>query len=233
MKILNGVSGLLQPHLATVGAFAGIVTIIQFLTGILLCNDIRKRGSSKGISIIPLLGGLVLSALSIQFGIHIRDETSVKVNLIGFALSTIYCVIYYWYTPNEDKMKVWGQLGIGGAIIAALLAYCQYEHPSLVEFRFGLILTGILYGVIGAPLLDLPRIMHEKSTAGLPFPIILMGTVVSSAWLTYAIALNNDFMIYQNVVAVIICGIQLSLFIVYPSEKLVAAKGQSKKKKNN
>lgn len=182
------------------------------------CNDIRKRGSSKGFPLIPLLGGVVLCAISIQFGQQIRDPAMIKVNFIGFALSVIYCLIYYHYTPNTDKTKVWGQLGIGGALIVSILAYAQYEDPKLVEFRFGLILTVLLLGLVGSPLLNLPAIMERKTTEGLPFPIILSGTMVSLAWLTYGIVLNNDFMIFQNVICALMSAIQLSLFAIYPAE---------------
>lgn len=230
MKVLNGISRALLPHKDKVGGFAGIVTILHFLSGTLLCNDIRKRGTARDIPFTPFLGGLVLSVLSVQFGVHMRDETGIKVNLIGFALSTIYCVIYYWYTPNEDKTKIWGKLGMAGAFTAALLAYCQYEDPKLVEFRFGMILTGLLLCVIAAPLLDLPEIVRKQSTEGMPLPMIVSGTVVSTAWLMYGVTLNNDFLIYQNVVAVAICAIQLSLFAIYPAT--AAKKGDDKKKKN-
>lgn len=229
MKLLAPLSSALLPHIDKIGAFAGIVTVGQFLSGGFLCNDIRKRGASTGFPLIPLLGGVVLCAISIVFGLMIRDEAIVKVNFIGFALSVIYCVIYYWYTPNADKTKVWGQFGLGGALTAGLIAYSQYEDPALVEFRFGIILTVLLLGLVGSPLLDLPRILRIKSTEGLPFPIIFAGTIVSIAWLVYGLALNNDFMIVQNVATTAISLIQLSLFVIYPSKSTPQKKKKTKK----
>jgi len=230
MRSLVPISKLLLPHKENIGAFAGIVTIFQFLSGSLLCNDIRKRGSSTGFPLVPLLGGVVLCAISIQFGYFIRDVGMIKVNFIGFALSVIYCLIYYWYTPNAQKTQVWGKFGIGGALVAAIIAYAQYEDPELVEFRFGVILTILLLGLIGSPLADLPEIIKKKSTEGLPFPIILSGTIVSFAWLTYAITINNDFMIFQNVAAVAISVVQLALFAIYPNKATPSAiKKKSKK----
>lgn len=193
------------------------------------CNDIRKRGSSKGFPIIPLLGGVVLCAISIQFGQQIRDAAMIKVNFIGFALSVIYCLIFYQYTPKEDKMKVWSQFGVGGALVVAILAYAQYEDPELVTFRFGLIVTAILWALVGSPLLELPSIIKRQSTEGLPFPIIFCGTLVSLGWLTYGITLNNDFMIFQNLVCTVMSVIQLSLFAIYPSTATTPVKDSKKK----
>lgn len=152
----------------------------------------------------------------------------IKVNFIGFALSVIYCLVFYQYTPKEDKMKVWGQFGAGGALIVAIIAYAQYEDPEVVQFRFGLIVTALLFGLVGSPLLELPTIIKRKSTEGLPFPIIFMGTLVSFGWLTYGITLNNDFMIIQNLVCTAMSVVQLSLFAIYPSTP-VAVKDTKKK----
>jgi solute carrier family 50 protein (sugar transporter) len=105
----------------------------------------------------------------------------------------------------------------------------QYEDPDLVEQRFGLILTVLLYAVIASPMVELKEVIRNKSTEGLPFPIMFMGFLVGLAWLLYGIILNNSFVILQNLVAVLLSAFQLSFFLIYPSKKVVADK---KKKKN-
>jgi solute carrier family 50 (sugar transporter) len=79
-------------------------------------------------------------------------------------------------------------------------------------------------------MLELKNVIRNKSTEGLPFPIIFVGFLVSSAWLTYGIVLNSIFMVLQNVVAVLLGGFQLSFFLIYPSKKATVDK--KKKKKN-
>lgn len=39
--------------------------------------------------------------------------------------------------------------------IAVMISYVQRENPEVVEFRFGLICTFILFALIGAPLLSI------------------------------------------------------------------------------
>lgn len=107
-------------------------------------------------------------------------------------------------------------------------SFFQYEDPEVVEMRFGLILTGVLYTLIGFPMLGLKDVIRTKSTSCLPFPLIVMGFLVSSAWLVYGIILNSMFMILQNLIAVLLSGFQLSFFAIYPSKSKV----DSKKKKN-
>ncbi|XP_063705841.1 sugar transporter SWEET1 [Culicoides brevitarsis] len=232
MHLLEPLTDLLAPYKDVVGAACGLLTILQFFSGSLVCNDIRKKGSAAGFPLIPLLGLVVLCGISIPFGFQIRDDMTIKVNMIGFALGTIYCLIYYYYTPNEHKTKVWGQFGLGGAFTTAIIAYSQLEDPKVVEFRFGMIVTVLLLTMIASPLFDLPEIMRKKSTAGMPFPIIFSGTLCGLSWLAYGVCLNNDFMIIQNVVAVALSFIQLSLFVIYPSTPPAKETKKSAKKTN-
>lgn len=70
-------------------------------------------------------------------------------------ISTIYVLMFYHYCPLEemgDLVKVSGRIG---AFTAVLIAYATYEDEKVVEFRFGLILTLLLFLLIGSPLFGL------------------------------------------------------------------------------
>lgn len=153
--MLEPVSQALLPYKDFFGAACGIITLLQFFSGGFVCNDIRKKGSAEGFPLIPLLGLVVLCGISIPFGFQINDDMTIKVNFMGFALGIIYCMVYYHYTPNANKTKVWSQFGVGGAMTAGIIAYSQLEDPAKVEFRFGMILTVLLLTMIASPLFDL------------------------------------------------------------------------------
>lgn len=155
MHLLEPLSDLLTPYKDVVGGACGLLTLLQFFSGSFVCNDIRKKGSTEGFPLIPLLGLVVLCGISVPFGFQIGDDMTIKVNLFGFGLGVVYCLIYYYYTPNANKGKVWGQFGIAGAVTTAIIAYSQLEDPKLVEFRFGMILTALLLTMIASPLFDL------------------------------------------------------------------------------
>lgn len=221
----------LQPYKDTVGLSAAVITVLQFFSGVFVVNDIRRKGSSEGFSAGPFLGGAVFSLLNVQFGQMLQDDAMIKVNLIGLGLNVVYVCAFYWYTVGPAKTKVWGQIGLAGAVAAGLLAYVQYEDPKVVEFRFGMILTGILLMLVGMPLLGLGEILKNKSTEGLPFPIILSGSFVSLAWLLYGVILRSNFLVAQNVIALALGLVQLSLFVIFPS-KPTKKKAKSEKKTN-
>ncbi|XP_062549936.1 sugar transporter SWEET1-like [Armigeres subalbatus] len=218
----------LQPHKDIIGLSAAIITVLQFFSGVFVVNDIRRKGSSEGFSAGPFLGGAVFSLLNIQFGQMLQDDAMIKVNMIGLGLNVVYVCAFYWYTVGPAKNKVWGQIGLAGAIAVGLIAYVQYEDPKVVQFRFGMILTVILLILVGMPLLGLGQILKSKSTEGLPFPIILSGSFVSLAWLLYGIVLRSEFLVAQNAIALALGLVQLSLFVIFPNKSSV----KSKKKTN-
>lgn len=57
---MEQISLVLQPYKEIIGQVASVVTSVQMLSGAALCNDIRKRNSSKGFSALPFLGGNVM-----------------------------------------------------------------------------------------------------------------------------------------------------------------------------
>ena len=100
-------------------------------------------------------------------------------------------------------------------------------------------------------MLGLGNVIKNKSTAGLPFPMIFTGFFVGLSWLLYGknhsfffieianylrihlsvfegICLGNIIVIAQNLVAFVLSAFQLSLFVIYPSKPVV----KNIKKKN-
>uniref|UniRef100_A0A182P876 Sugar transporter SWEET n=1 Tax=Anopheles epiroticus TaxID=199890 RepID=A0A182P876_9DIPT len=214
---MESIAVALQPYKDTVGLTAAVVTVVQFFSGVLAVNEIRRQGNTKGFSALPFIGGTVFCLLNVQFGQMLRDDGMIRVNFIGLAVNLLYVCAFYLYTDGPLKTAVWGQIGLGGAFTVGVLSYVQYEDPKLVEFRFGLLLTGLLWTLVGMPLLGLGDILKKKSTEGLPFPIIFLGAIVSFCWLLYGIILRSNFLVVQNLVALALSAVQLSLFIIFPS----------------
>lgn len=226
---MEAIADVLQPYKELVGSIAAIVTIGQMFSGSFLCWDIYKQGNTKGVGIMPFLGGIVMSVLNLKYGFILRDDTMIQVNFFGLGLNIIYVMIYFNY--SQEKMKVWGQIGLSGAISAALVAYAQMEDPKLIENRLGTIITVFMFYLIASPLFGLKHIIKNKSTEGMPFPIIFSGTIVTCMWLLYGIILKNKFLVLQNVVAFLLCAFQLSLFVIYPSKPKGKEKAKAKAKK--
>lgn len=96
------------------------------------------------------------TGLVTRFGVILNDETTIKVNLFGVMLNIAYICFFYIYTNNvKDKTLVWAQMGYAGAFLAAIYAYTVVENPENLPFRFGIILTAVVFYFVGSPLLGL------------------------------------------------------------------------------
>lgn len=55
---MEALSKSLQPYRNVVSNVASVVTIAQFFSGVLVCKDIYKKNSTKGIASTPFIGGI-------------------------------------------------------------------------------------------------------------------------------------------------------------------------------
>lgn len=92
----------------------------------------------------------------LQFGVILNDLATIRINAIGFALNIAYICFFYNFTNGtKEKTHIWTQLGFAFAFVIAVIAYCALENPVVLPFRFGLLLTSIVFYLVGSPLLDL------------------------------------------------------------------------------
>jgi len=152
----------LVPYSGILASISGTLTSLQFLSGFFFLNDIRKKNSTEGFPLMPFLGGIVLSFIGLKFGFIIRDDAMIKVNFFGIAINILFMLVFYYYTPNENKLKIWGKTGLSGLFVAACYIYSEWEDPNLIEFRLGMLITVILVALVGSPLLGLGDIIEKK-----------------------------------------------------------------------
>jgi len=206
----------LEDYKDIVAMAAVITTIGQFFSGVFICKDIVKKGSTENVSCVPFIGGSAMGVLMLAYSNLLNDEAMTLVNVVGLFLNFCYLICYYIY--SENKSDVQKQVFYATAFVAALIAYVFWEDPDIVEFRYGLMITILLFLLIASPLLSLGDVIRTKSTETLPFPLILSGTVVTFLWLLYGIIIKNPFIQFQNVVGFLLSAAQLSLFAIYPSK---------------
>lgn len=216
----------LEDYKDIVSTTASITTIGQFFSGVFICKDIIKSGSTHNVSVMPFLGGTAMGILMFQYSSILNDPAMTRVNIFGLILNICYLLCYYIY--SHEKSVILTQMMYATVFIGIMLGYSFWESPSLIEFRYGMIITILLMLLIASPLFSLSEIIRTKSTATLPFPLIVSGTLVTFQWLLYGIIIKNEFIQFQNVVGLILSVVQLSLFAIYPNKPAL----ESKEKKN-
>lgn len=206
----------LEDYRGVVGAAAGIATIAQCFSPLIICRDIIQQKDTHNVDPTPFIGGIGISLLMLQHGLILNDPAMIPVNIIGLVLNIIYLSVFYSYT--KDKFSVFRSLGKVIAGVAVLITYAQLESKERIEFNFGIIVTVLLLTLIAAPLFNLKEILRSKDTSSLPFPMISCGTVVTFLWFLYGIIIKNAFIQIQNVVGCTLCSVQLALCLMYPGK---------------
>jgi solute carrier family 50 protein (sugar transporter) len=159
----------------------------------------------------------------LKYGLLLQDDVMLVVNVTAIVLNAIYCAFYYLYSGDKWN-ELFKPLSVSMGLVAVLWGYCAWEDPTLLEFRYGLIVTILMLLLLGNPLLGVREMIQNKDASQIPFVLTLMGTLVTFAWLLYAIILMNNFMIVQNVIGFILCFVQLILIFKYPGKPTEATK---------
>lgn len=71
---------------------------------------------------------------------------------------------------------------------------------------------------IAAPLVLVADVIKSKSSEKLPFLLIVSSFFVSISWFFYGFVLKDAFIQVPNGIGTMISGVQLSLFVLYPSK---------------
>ncbi|XP_053659914.1 sugar transporter SWEET1-like [Anopheles marshallii] len=216
----------LEPHRERIGQVAGMLTVAQYIAGWFICNDIRRRRTSAGVSPLRFIGGCGLSILQLQYSQKLQAPALIWTSIITLTFSILYSLWFWWYTPANLRSSLYRLTTGAATITAGLYAYgAQGDSPEIM-YRLGLVLTVLALAFIALPLVQLRTIIRAKSSAGLPLPAILASTGATILWLLYGLLINNTFIVVQKIIAMGLCTVQLSLFIIYPASKADERKKQ-------
>lgn len=171
MNLTKGLLEPLQPYKASVGNTAAVATIVQFLTGSLVCLNLVSNECAKNVDCVPLIGGILkyvyagifrasiksqlFSGILALLSLFLNNDSEATVficSIAALALYTIYTLIYILYTCNW-KEELCLALAAGVGIAAVVLGYTHYQDPELVPWIFELIVAAIALTVLGSPLL--------------------------------------------------------------------------------
>lgn len=92
----------------------------------------------------------------VELGVILNDSPTIRVNALGVFVNLLYILYFSKYTKGtKEKTEMWTTLGYGGSFLIAVLGYCTYEDPKVLPFRYGTLLSVILFALVGMPLLDI------------------------------------------------------------------------------
>lgn len=205
---------------------ATISTVLQFLTGSVICHTYIRKKSTGETSAVPFVSGFLSCSLWLKYGLLSEEHTIIFVNTIGSALFLSYVIVYFTFSVN--KRIVVRQFLIVSCFILGCTVYTKYEQDAEEALRvIGLICccVGVLF--FASPLSVLAQVIRTKNTESLPFPIIIASFFVSLQWFLYGMLIEDSFIQVPNLLGCILSSIQLLLYVIYPNRKLISDGGPS------
>ncbi|EFO19347.2 hypothetical protein LOAG_09148 [Loa loa] len=198
----------------SVSAF--ITTVSLFFCGIPICVSIWKRQSTKDISAVPFLMGVLGAVYWLRYGLMKMDYTMIAVNVFAATLMSLYLIFYYFMT----KKKLWISIEVCAVIflISLMLLLVQiYEHDIFHPLGFTCMTFNILN--FGAPLAGLKVVLRQRSCETLPLPMCIANLFVSSQWALYGLLVSDVYIITPNAIGMLLAMIQIGLFLIFPMKQ--------------
>jgi len=192
-------------------------TFALFLCGLQICQRIQQRGNTDGTSVAPFLITLISCTFWLGYGDLRQDGTIIFVNGVGFVVQAIYLFYYY----KKTRLKSWLNRLLMFELCCCIFTTWFVRNSGFTrdekENFMGLICMILNVLSISAPLMDIGQVIRTKSTESLPFMLCSGNLCVSLQWVLYGVMIDDFYMKVPNSIAVFISGIQLSLFVIYPS----------------
>ncbi|VEN61002.1 unnamed protein product [Callosobruchus maculatus] len=203
-----------------IASTASVSTIIQFLTGTVVCIEIVKNKSTADMSSLPFVSGCLSTSLWLRYGFLIDDTSLILVNTIGATLFFSYVVTFYLYSIRRGTVM---QQFMFCMLLMSMVLFYVHNQSDIEEARthLGLICCLVTIMFFAAPLTSLFHVIRIKSTDSMPYYLILATFVVSCQWFIYGSLLNDKFIQIPNFLGCILSAFQLSLFMIYPKDRKI------------
>lgn len=125
------------------GLSATLTTVLQFLTGVLICRQYFKSKSTAEVSselfsevavtllnylqtsALPFTSGLLSCSLWLRYGILVKEDALIVVNSIGVFLFSLYCISYFLFCINKRRLS--HQLCLVLLMITFSIGYSHFE----------------------------------------------------------------------------------------------------------
>lgn len=197
-----------------VGIIAQFLSYASFLSGAKVCHIIYQQKSCAKLSPMPFLTGINCMALWLRYGFLADEYEMIAVNFVGLTCQFIY--LGFFVTYSKQKPRLFKQLLILLLFISSLFWVIEQTDDRI--FLGGSLASIASLIACASPLATIQDVLKTKCVSSMPFPIIISTFIVTLSWLLFGILKEDNFIVFSNLVAVIISGSQLSLFLIYPSK---------------
>uniref|UniRef100_A0A0A9Z2V5 Sugar transporter SWEET n=1 Tax=Lygus hesperus TaxID=30085 RepID=A0A0A9Z2V5_LYGHE len=217
----------LEEYKDTLGRIAGSMGVLHLLIPAAICLQVVRQGSTENINGAHFMIGSCITLLKMRHGQLLNSIHMVTSSSIGFCMCMFYLSVYAFYDDNKKSL---GKLFLKFlALPVVLIAYTYLDEPDRAEKLFGSVVSVMMFCLMSFPLFKIKEVIAQKHTGDLSLLMALMGSVQSTLWFLYSLALGNYIETLSRLVFCLMCIPQLVLFCIYPMPKTTSRRGKGTK----
>ena len=197
--------------LVFLGIIGNILSIIFFLSPILIMVNLIKTGETKTVPSLLFMFTLLNCELWFIYGVQ-EDSWEIYIcNFLGLLLNTIYLNLFCVYLKNMKTKILY--IVLEYTIITVILFYFMYIVKSKS-------VTGLLAMIFNifmylSPMQKTYEVFKFKTNIYIPLSTILSLIACSALWMTVGILMNNINIIIPNVIGQVIGLFQMILYFYF------------------
>ncbi|XP_059436161.1 bidirectional sugar transporter SWEET14-like [Corylus avellana] len=205
------------------GLLGTIVSFLVFLAPLPTFYRIYKKKSTEGFDSLPYSVALFSATLTFYYAfLKTNALMLIIINSIGFAIESIYLVVYMIYTPGRAKiytakLLILFNIGFLGLIILSTSLIIRESHLRLTAV--GWICAIFSVCVYAAPLSVMKLVITTKSVEFMPLSLSFSLTICAIMWFFYGLLIKDFFVATPNILGFTFGTAQMILYIIYKDSK--------------
>lgn len=197
----------------------------MFLAGLPAVQAARASQALGELNPVPFAMVLANCMAWVSYGCIIQNPYCYWSNAPGLLLG-LYMVMTGMQLGSAEVRKSMERLVVSLATVLVLAGHASALVLQTQEQRrllFGYVANGLLLLYYASPLTTMSKVIKDKSSASLNWPVSFMNVMNGSLWLVYGVAIKDLFISVPNTIGAILGLIQLALVAIYPAKKSATA----------
>lgn len=207
------------------GLGAGIAFIL-FMSPLPTALAVAKRGYLGEVNALPFAMMVANCAAWMFYGAVIVDYFVYVANIPGLVGGLFYTLVCFRFSKAAAQNALTA-IALASAVLFSCVgvASMAVNSPAVSKTLWGATSVGVLGLYYSAPLATLAKVIRERSSASLHWPLCLMNAINGSLWFAYGLALKDMFICAPNGVGAFFNLMCLGFCVAFPRREAAAAEG--------
>ncbi|CAI5718310.1 unnamed protein product [Hyaloperonospora brassicae] len=180
------------------------------------------RKKDTGIaSVLPLVCMVTNAHVWMLNGAIVENWFPMFATFLTSDVIAVGCLIVFCcYARDRKKSLTWVAIATGLLILItayAIAGHAGYTNQSKDGIDMTLGIIGVIAGLsmFSSPFERMLKVLHYKSAAFIPIPMIVAGAFNSTMWVIYCPMVGRWFLFAANAACLVLCLINIGLYVIY------------------